>query len=117
MAVNRLTAWLRPLMTLAALAAVLSLAACGGGGGAPNNAFDSGNQTLPLAVFPNIANVYAGQPVTLAVSGGNGPFSAFSSDQSVIAVEPSVSGNTITLLPNRVTADTLVTNNGFRDGR
>ena len=32
----RLTAWLRPLLTLAALAGVLSLAACGGGNGAPN---------------------------------------------------------------------------------
>ena len=35
----RLTAWLRPLLTLAALAGVLSLAACGGGSGAPSQPF------------------------------------------------------------------------------
>ena len=38
----RLSAWLRPLLTLAALLGVLSLAACGGGNGAPNNPFQGG---------------------------------------------------------------------------
>ena len=51
----RMTAWLRPFMTLAALAAVLSLAACGGGNGAPNNMFDNGGTVAPLTVTPATA--------------------------------------------------------------
>lgn len=55
----RMTAWLRPFTTLAALAAVLSLAACGGGNGAPNNAFDSGHAVTPLSITPATATAYS----------------------------------------------------------
>jgi len=111
-----MTAWLRPFMTLAALAAVLSLAACGGGNGAPNNMFDTSNQTLPLSVFPATSNVFAGTPATLTVTGGTGPFTVFSSDESIVPVPQGVSGNTLTIVPNRVGADTPVTLT-FRDAR
>ncbi|HLX29357.1 MAG TPA: hypothetical protein VKV24_12815 [Casimicrobiaceae bacterium] len=101
----RPTAWLRPLLTLAAIAGVLSLAACGGGNGAPsqNNAVST-----PLSVLPATASVYSGTPVTLTVSGGTPPYSAFSADQSILPVQQNVSGNSITIVPNQVTADTEV---------
>ncbi|MDQ2916942.1 MAG: hypothetical protein M3R40_07265 [Pseudomonadota bacterium] len=108
----RLTAWLRPLMTLAALAGMLTLAACGGGNGSPAN--NAGGTTVPLAVLPGTADVYSGTPVTLSITGGKSPYSAFSSDQTIIAVPQSVTGNTVTLVPNQVTADTVVTLT-FRD--
>ena len=56
----RLTAWLRPLLTLAALAGVLSLAACGGGNGAPNNPFEPPPAVPgPLTITPDTATAYS----------------------------------------------------------
>ena len=83
-----LTTWLRPLLTLVALAGVLSLAACGGGNGAPSQVINGGGVT-PLSVLPAAPTVYSGTPATLAVSGGQGPFAIFSSDQSILAVPTS----------------------------
>ncbi|HEY3584371.1 MAG TPA: hypothetical protein VGL90_08330, partial [Casimicrobiaceae bacterium] len=60
-------------MTLAALAAVLSLAACGGGNGAPNNPFDSGGTVTPLTVTPATATTYSGTPFTFVITGGKPP--------------------------------------------
>jgi hypothetical protein len=103
---NRLTAWLRPVFTLFALAGVLSLAACGGGNGAPNNPYTTGGG--PLAVLPAAPTIYSGVPSTLTITGGRAPFSAFSSDSSVLPVTQSPS-TTLPLLASTVTADTTVT--------
>jgi hypothetical protein len=71
---NRLFAgWLRSFTGLFAVAGVLGLSACGGGSGAPNNPF-----TPPLTVFPGAAVTYSGVPTTLTISGGTGPYRAFS---------------------------------------
>ena len=49
----RLTAWLRPALTVAATAAMLALTACGGGSGAPNNPYEPTPPTAgPLVVVP-----------------------------------------------------------------
>jgi hypothetical protein len=102
---HRLTAWLRPLLTLAALAGVLSLAACGGGNGSP--ASIGSTPSIPLAVLPAAPTVYSGTPATLTVSGGQGPYALFSSDQSVLAVPVSTDGSFL-VTPGVVSTDTTV---------
>jgi hypothetical protein len=107
----RLTAWLRPFMTLAALAAVLSLAACGGGNGAPNNMFDTGGTVTPLTVTPATATTYSGTPFTFVITGGKPPYTIVSSDQAALPVVGTLNGNTLVVVPGNVGADTPVTLN------
>ncbi len=102
---NRLFAgWLRLLTALAAAAGVLALSACGGGSGAPNNFFES-----TMTVSPNVAVAYSGVPTTLTITGGAGPFRAFSSNSGVLPVTQDVAGRTVVLLGANVEADTDVT--------
>ena len=108
MSKNRLTAWLRPALTLFALAAIFSLAGCGGGNGAPNNMFDNGGGTPVLTVLPTTVSVYSGVPASLTITSGTAPFTAFSSDATILPVSSSVS-NTIALLASTVAADQNVT--------
>ena len=103
----RFAAWLRPLLNLAALAGVLSLAACGGGNGAPNNPYQGG--AGPLAISPSVANLYSGNPFVFAVTGGAGPYAITSSDQAVLPVVGILDGNTLVVTPGNVGADTPVT--------
>jgi hypothetical protein len=96
--------WLRPTLALCALAGLLGLGGCGGGSGAPNNPF------APAQVFtvlPSDLTAYSEMPTTLTVSGGTAPYSAFSNNQSVLGL--TVTDQTVTLLPNTVSADTPVT--------
>jgi len=92
---------LRTFAGLAAVAGALALSACGGGSGAPNNFFDAF-----MSVSPPSATAYSGVPTSLTIDGGAGPFQAASSDSGALAV--SVSGRTVVLLANNVTADTAV---------
>ena len=102
---NRLFAgWLRSISALAAVAGTLGLSACGGGSGAPNNPFLG-----PLTVLPTAIVAYAGVPTTLTISGGTGPYKAFSSNPAVLPVPQTVPATTIVLLANNVSADTEVT--------
>jgi len=103
----RLTAWLRPLMTLVALAGVLSLAACGGGSGSPSSM--SGSVGVPLAITPATATTYSGNPFTFLVTGGTQPYSVLSSDQAALPVVATLTGNTLVVVPGSVGADTAVT--------
>jgi len=103
----RFAAWLRPLLTLAALAGVLSLAACGGGNGAPNNPFQGG--AGPLSISPAVATLYSGNPFVFAVTGGNAPYAITSSDQAVLPAVGTLDGNTLVVTPGNVGADTSVT--------
>lgn len=104
---NRLTALLRPVLTLFALAGILSLGACGGGGGAPaGSPYDGGGAAL--VVLPTAPVVYSGVATTLTITGGDDPYTVFSSDASVLpAAQPT--GNTVALIANTVSADTTVT--------
>jgi hypothetical protein len=104
---HRLTAWLRPLLTLAALAGVLSLAACGGGNGAPNNPFKGG--TGPLTLQPSTATVYSGVPFVFAVTGGTRPYAVVSSDQVALPVAQALDDNNLVVVPGNVGSDTPVT--------
>jgi hypothetical protein len=104
---NRLVAgWLRSITALAAVAGTLGLSACGGGSGAPNNPFLG-----PLTVLPNAVVAYSGVPTTLTISGGTGPYKAFSSNSAVLPVPQTVPGTTVLLLANNVNVDTDVTIN------
>ena len=104
---HRLTAWLRPLLTLAALAGVLSLAACGGGNGAPNNPYQGG--TGPLTVQPSTATVYSGVPFVFAVTGGTRPYAVVSSDQVALPVAQALDDNNLVVVPGTGGSDTPVT--------
>jgi hypothetical protein len=103
----RLTAWLRPLLTLAAVAGVLSLAACGGGSGSPSSV--SGGTAVPLAITPATGTAYSGNPFTFAITGGKQPYLILSSDQTVLPVVGTLNGNTLIVVPSSVGADTTVT--------
>jgi hypothetical protein len=103
----RFTAWLRPLLTLAAMAGVLSLAACGGGGGAPSQVVGGG--ATPLVVTPSTATAYSGTPTTFLISGGTKPYTILTSDQTALPVVGTLNGNTLVVVPGSVGADTTVT--------
>ncbi|MEO8537650.1 MAG: hypothetical protein ABI533_08980 [Betaproteobacteria bacterium] len=109
MPLDRLSAWLRPLLTLAGLAGLLSLAACGGGNGAPNNPYNPGNVVTPLAITPAVATAYSGNPFVFTITGGTKPYTVLSSDQAAVAVAGTTSENTLIIVPGNVGADTPVT--------
>ncbi len=102
------TPWLRPILALLAFAGLLALGGCGGGSGAPNNPFAPITPAPgPLFVLPPAATVYSHTPATLTVSGGLAPYVAFSSNATIMPVGQSVNGNTVVLLANDVSADTV----------
>ncbi|MBS0326517.1 MAG: hypothetical protein JSS46_08230 [Proteobacteria bacterium] len=103
---HRPTGWLRPLLTLAALAGVLSLAACGGGGGSPNNPYQPGGGALTIT--PASASGYSGVPFTLTISGGTPPYTAASSNPALLAVPAEASGTSLVVLPGTVATATGV---------
>jgi hypothetical protein len=108
MARNQLSAsLLRPVLALLAVTGLLALSACGGGSGAPNNPFAPVPPTPgPVSLLPPSATVYVSTPATLTVSGGQPPYSAFSSNATVLPVAQSVNGATVVLLANNVAAST-----------
>ena len=101
--IRHFAGWLRSLAGLAAVAGALALSGCGGGSGAPNNFFEN-----TVTVVPPTAVAYSGVPQTLTISGGAGPFRAFSSNSAILPVQTDVAGRTVVLLANNVTNDTPV---------
>jgi hypothetical protein len=105
---HRLTAWLRPVLSLLALAGLLSLAACGGGG-SPNNPYSPGPSAPPtLVVQPTQINIFPGTPATLTIQSGTAPFQVFSDTPNVLPVQQTTSSTSIVLLANQVSTQTAV---------
>lgn len=101
-------AWLRPALALLGLTGLLTLGACGGGSGAPNNPYSPVTTSPVLIVQPLVATVYSGVPATLSITSGQGPFQAFSSNSTVLPVTQVVSGFSVVLLANKVSQDESV---------
>jgi hypothetical protein len=97
------------VLTVLGLSGLLALAACGGGNGAPNNPYNPTPGTPPLQLAPPALTAYSGVPVTLTITSGVSPFTAFTNNAAALPVTQNVAGNTIVLLPNKVAADTVVT--------
>ena len=108
MALNQMRAsLLRPVLALLAIAGFLTLAGCGGGSGAPNNAFAPTPPTPgPLFVLPPSMTVYSGTPTALTISGGAPPYQAFSSNGTALPVTQAVSGASVPLSPGNVATAT-----------
>ena len=103
------TARLRPVVSILGLSGLLALAACGGGNGAPNNPYNPTPGTPALQLAPPALTAYSGVPVTITITSGVSPFTAFTNNAAALPVTQNVAGNTIVLLPNNVSADTVVT--------
>ncbi len=103
-------AWLRFFAGIVAVVGTLALTACGGGSGAPNNPYaPKPVPPGPLVVLPAAMTAYAGTPATLTVSGGVGPYTAYSSDTSALPISLAAGSNTIVLSPMPVGSTQSVT--------
>lgn len=85
------------------LAAVL--VSCSGAVGGPPPV----NDPTRITILPSTATLYGGLTTTFVISGGTGAYIASSSDQAVLPVSGNVNGNTLTVMPNQVATDTIVT--------
>ncbi len=97
--VDRLARLVLALLTFAVVAS------CGGGVSGPAPVDDP----TRITILPAISTVYSGTPTTFVISGGTGSYIVASSNQTVLPVAGAITGNTITVIPNLVVADTLVT--------
>jgi hypothetical protein len=82
------------LLTLLAIGLAGLLTACGGGGAAPSS------QGGALQLSPVVGTFYAGVPVTFLVTGGRAPYTATSSEPSLLSVPAQFSDNGFTTVPN-----------------
>lgn len=85
------------LLSLAALALMAAtVVSCGGGGAASPPVTGVGS----LALAPGSGTLYAGVSYQLTIAGGRGPYLVTSSEPTVIALNRTVSGNSVTIVPN-----------------
>jgi hypothetical protein len=87
-----------------AVAAVL-LGSCGSGavGNPPVN------DPTKITILPDNATLYSGLPTTFSITGGTGAYIVSSSNQAVVPVATTFVGTSLTVIPNPVLTDTLVT--------
>ncbi len=102
MAINNYLGNLSGLAKRGAIAALLGsmtalLVSCGGGGTTGGNPLTNGL----LTILPSTGSLYANVPVTLNVAGGRPPYFVTSSEQTVMPLNFTMSGNTFTTVPNQ----------------
>lgn len=83
------------LASLTTAGAALLLTSCGGGGAGGNPSQGGG-----LTILPATGTFYAGQVVTLTLSGGRRPYSLSSSEPGILPVPSVVNANIIQVIPN-----------------
>lgn len=93
--------WVR---SVAIAVAGLLVAACGGGVSAP----PAPVVYPPISVLPGTAVMYSGLPTTFLISGGTGSYIVTSSDQLVLPVSGPIQGQSLSVVPAPVLADTAV---------
>jgi hypothetical protein len=93
----------RALFSILALAGLASCGSGGVSGSAPVN------DPTRITILPSTAILFAGTPTTFVISGGTGSYIVSSSNQAVIPLAGSITGNTLVVTPNQVGADTEVT--------
>jgi hypothetical protein len=91
-----------------AASAFLALASCGSSN-VPSVSSGPAPVSGPVAVLPGSATLYSETPTTFLVTGGTGSYLLASSDQTVVPVANSFSGEAFTIVPNAVAVDTTVT--------
>jgi hypothetical protein len=101
--VSRFIGRLAPL--LLALSFPFLLTSCGSGAVSDS----SGAGTSAITITPSTAVLYSDLPTTFILSGGNGSYVVTSSNQAIVGFSGVVSGNTLTVVPSSVAADTPVT--------
>jgi len=90
------------------LAAALAVASCGSGA-VGSVVVDPTTITILPGADGTPATLYSGLPTTFTITGGTGTYIVSSSNQAVVQVSGTVTGNTLTVIPNPVVVDTLVT--------
>ncbi len=101
----------RFLAVFARLAAAAALAAgvasCGGSVSANPSPIVT---DTAISILPGTGTtMYSGLPTTFVLSGGTGAYIVTSNNQAVLPIAGGVTGRSVTLVPNPVTADTTVT--------
>lgn len=96
------------LLRLAAAALVAAgVASCGGSVSANPSPIVT---DAAISILPGTGTtMYSGLPTTFVLSGGTGSYIVTSSNQAVIPIAGGVTGRSVSLVPNPVTADTPVT--------
>jgi hypothetical protein len=62
-----------------------------------------------VAITPSTAVTYSGTPFTFLISGGKGPYTILTSDQTALPVVGTLNGNALVVVPGSVGTDTAVT--------
>ncbi len=95
----------RGLAAIAIASTAMLITACGGGGAAAPSAVGG-----DLQVLPGVTDMFANTPVTFTISGGQRPYTAFSSNSSTLPLNLTIaSGSTFVATANNPSADTAVT--------
>jgi hypothetical protein len=102
-----------------ALASIVSVTSCGSGAVGPSTIV---NDPTQITIQPgqctvsgttvtcnNPAILFSGLPTTFVITGGTGSYILSSNNQAVLPVSGNIVGNSVTLVPNPVLTDTVVT--------
>ena len=100
------TRFFQRLATIAlAFSAAFLLGSCGSGAVSDTSGTGSG----AITITPSSATLYSDLPTTFVIAGGNGSYVVTSNNQAIIGFGGALTGNTLTVVPAAVGADTPIT--------